>query len=160
MIWLDLKGLERKISNNELTEKDGYNYLMATMVLTTIVVGGLSRQDSYSWFNFLNMVVAVGITVWGINACYKVNNDLDGKDFLKRFLAISWVIGMRIILWVIGLSLVVGIIIGIVMSSSGAYDGVVKPIDDIITMILTALISLVCYLFAINSFKSLKVSAE
>ena len=48
MIWLDLKGLERKISNNELTEKDGYNYLMATMILTTIVAAGLSRQDSYS----------------------------------------------------------------------------------------------------------------
>lgn len=160
MIWLDLKGLERKISNNELTEKDGYNYLMATMVLTTIVVVGLSRQDSYSWFNFLNAIIAVGITVWGINACYRVNNDLDGKDFLKRFLAISWVIGMRIALWVIGLSILVGIIVGIAIVTSGAHDGVARPIQDITTMILTALLSLVSYLFVINSFKSLKVSAE
>ena len=106
------------------------------------------------------MVIAVGITVWGINTCYKINNDLDGKDFLKRFLAISWVIGMRIFLWVFGLSMVIGIIVGIVIATSGTHDGVVKPIQNIGTLILTALLSLVCYLFVINSFKNLKVSAE
>lgn len=160
MIWLDLKGLERKISNNELSENDGFNYLMATMVLTSIAVGGFSRQSSYSWLNFLNVILAVGITVWGINACYKANNDLDGKDFLKRFLAISWVISMRMLLWVIGLSLVIGIIVGIVIATNGVHDGVLQPMKDILILILTALLSLVCYLFIINSFKSLKVNAE
>jgi hypothetical protein len=106
------------------------------------------------------MVLEVGITIWGINACYKANNDFDGNDFLKRFLAISWVIGMRIILWVIGIMFMLGIIVGIVIATSGEHGGIAKPIQDFTTMIITALLSLICYLFAINSFKSLKVSAE
>ncbi len=160
MIWLDLKGLERKISNNDLTEKDGYNYLMATMILMSVVVGSFTRQDSYSWFDFLNTIITVGIAVWGISACYKVNNELDGKDFVKRFLAISWVISMRMFLWIIGLSIVIGIIIGITMVASGMHDRIPKPTQEISTMILSALVSVICYLLMINSFKSLKVSAE
>jgi hypothetical protein len=160
MIWFDLKGLERKISNNDLTEKDGFDYLMATMILSSIFVGGGLREDSYSWFIFLNVIIAVGITVWGMNACYKVNNELDGKDFLKRYLAISWVVGMRLILWVFGLSLVIFIIIEIVMAANGTTDEVAKPVKDVIILVFIALSSLICYLLMINSFKSLKVKAE
>lgn len=160
MIWLDLKGLERKISNNDLTEKDGFNYLLAMMILSTIFVGGVSREDSYSLFNFLNIIIALGITIWGMNTCYKVNNELDGKDFLKRYLAISWVVGMRLVLWVFGLSLAIGIIVGIVMAANEASDEVVKPVEDIFILVFTAVFSLICYLLMINSFKNLKISAE
>lgn len=39
MIWLDIKELETKISTNELSEKDSFNYVLAFLIVSCLSVG-------------------------------------------------------------------------------------------------------------------------
>ena len=38
MIWLNIEKLEEDISNDKLSEKDGFNYVLAYFIATTISV--------------------------------------------------------------------------------------------------------------------------
>jgi len=156
MIWFNLKNLESKISNNELSDKDGFNYLLANAIVTTLAVSVTTAKDSATWIVITGLIIALLITIWGIKAAFIANNSIDGKDFLKRYLAISWVICMRIFVVILVLALILGIVIGILTVMNGEDNYTNNPIKDVITMISTAMVSFICYLLIVNSFKRLK----
>jgi len=156
MIWFNLKSLESKISNNELSDKDGFNYLLANAIVTIIAVNITTGKDSATWMLLTGFFLALLITIWGINAAFSANNAIDGKDFLKRYLAISWVISMRIFVVILGVALISGIVMGILTAMNGEDNYTNSPIKDVIIMTITAFVSFICYLLIVNSFKRLK----
>src|SRR5659263_14252 len=119
MIWFNIKNLESKISNNELSDKDGFNYLLANAIVTVISISISTVHEHDRWIKLVGMIIAVMITIWGIKAAYNANNDNDGKDFLKRFLAISWVVSMRILVAFFLLAIFFGLIVGILRVVNG-----------------------------------------
>ena len=130
MIWLDISNLEDKISKNELSDKDGFNYVLAYFILSALTMNIGSRNSN---------------AIWGLSAAYKANNEIDGKDFFKRFFAINWVIGMRMLLAVLILGMIAGIVVGIIsIISSDAYihEGLSKDLFRAISMSLFEVISL------------------
>ena len=61
MIWLDIKELETKISTNELSEKDSFNYVLAFLIVSCLSVGTSSSTENY-WINLLNVILLILIT--------------------------------------------------------------------------------------------------
>jgi len=159
MIWFDIKNLENKISNNELTDKDGFSYVLANLILTTIVLSFVTNNAN-GWIKLSQCVISILINVWGLKTVYEVNNEIDGKDFFKRFFAINWVIGMRLIVITLIFVVIVGIIIGIVSEKNYMNFNDPNPIRDIVGLIFSAMISFICYLLIINSFRRLKTTLE
>lgn len=156
MIWFDIKELEDKISNDELSDRDGFNYLMAFFILSAIAVS-FATNNTNGWIKLLHCVVSILINIWGLNATYQANLDYDGKDFLKRFFAINWVIGMRLIVIAFIASILIGGIAGIVLAvNGGSYHVVPDYIKDFSALIISSLFSVIFYLLAINSFRTLK----
>jgi hypothetical protein len=155
MIWFDLKNLENKISNNELTDKDGFSYVLAFFVLSAIGISFITNSSN-GWIKLTQCVISVFITVWGLKTVYEVNNEIDGKDFFKRFFAINWVIGMRLLVITLIFAVIVGIVIGVVSSKNGMNLTDPNPIKDIVELIFMAMYGLICYLLIINSFRRLK----
>jgi len=155
MIWLNIRKLESKISTNELSDKDAFNYVLAFFILSCLTFGTNSKVENV-WIQILNIILLVLITIWGLNGAYKANSDIDGKDFLKRFFAINWVIGMRLLLIVIGLTFVFGIIAGIVLliNNGGKLEG--NPIKDWFLTIFMSMFEVIYYLLVINSIRRLK----
>ena len=84
MIWLDISNLEDKISKNELSDKDGFNYVLAYFILSALTMN-IGSRNSNEWIDLLNCFLSVLIAIWGLSAAYKANNEIDGKDFFKRF---------------------------------------------------------------------------
>jgi hypothetical protein len=156
MIWFDIKQLESKISNNELSDKEGFYYFLAYSILNIIMLS-LFTDDSNSW-KFSGLVIALVITIWGLWTTYDVNNEIDGKDYLKRYLAISWVIGMRLIV----VSIFIGILLGILLVFYSVKNNIdlrdPNPLFDLAGLIFQTLFTLICYLLIINSFRRLKIS--
>ena len=100
------------------------------------------------------------ITIWGLTRAYKANDEIDGKDFFKRFFAINWVIGMRMLIAILILSFILGIVIGIIsLASSGNYIDT-KPIKDLIITIFVPLFEVIYYILVINSIRRLKPITE
>jgi hypothetical protein len=154
MIWLDISNLEDKISKNELSDKDGFNYVLAYFILSVLTMN-IGYQNSNEWIDLLNFFSSALITVWGLTAAYKANNEIDGKDFLKRFFAINWVIGMRMLLAVLILGMVAGIVVGIIsiISSDAICEGLSKDLFRAISM---SLFEVIYYLLIRNSIRRLK----
>jgi hypothetical protein len=159
MIWFDIKKLEDKISNDELSDKDGFNYVMASLILTSIVLS-VATNNANGWIKLLSCFVSVVINIWGFKAIYQANIDNDGKDFFKRFFAISWVIGMRLLVIGIIIGVLIGVIIGIISAKSGDNSMIYGPLKDFSGLIVTSLFTVICYLLMINSFRKLKPKSE
>jgi len=155
MIWFNIRKLERKISTNELSDKDAFNYVLAFFILSSLTIGTGAKVEN-GWIELLNIILLVLITIWGLNGAYRTNSDIDGKDFLKRFFAINWVIGMRLLLIAIGLAFIFGIIASIFLLKNNAVVLENNPIKDWFLTIFMSMFEVIYYLLVINSIRRLK----
>jgi len=149
MIWFDISKLEDKISRNELSDKDGYNYVLAFFILSVLAMS-ISSQDGNGWIKLLNCFLLVLITIWGLDGAYKANTEIDGKDFFKRFFAINWVIGMRMLV----VAFLFGIVLAIISLAVDTPAGK-GPIRELISTIFVSLFSVIYYLLIIKSIRKL-----
>jgi len=149
MIWFDISKLEDKISRNELSDKDGYNYVLAFFILSVLAMS-ISSQDGNAWIKLSNCFLLVLITIWGLDGAYKANTEIDGKDFFKRFFAINWVIGMRMLV----VAFLFGIVLAIISLAVDTPAGK-GPIRELISTIFVSLFSVIYYLLIIKSIRKL-----
>lgn len=164
MYWLNLKALENQISNNELTEKDGFNYLLGYCLLSTISTSfsGVASLQSNTGFGIacIQFVLLIFITILGLKVTYDTNKDIDGKDFIRRFFAITWVIGFRIALVVLGFIFLAILIYGIYHIQQGQEPTLNSDLDDFLTMIIMLFITLISYILTIMSFRRLNPKSK
>jgi hypothetical protein len=159
MIWLDIKELETKISTNELSEKDSFNYVLAFLIVSCLSVGTSSSTENY-WINLLNVILLILITLWGVKGAYKANLEVDGRDFIKRFFAISWVVGIRLSLITIGLTFLFGIFIALILIISNSEDLGDSPAKDLFFTVFLSVFEVIYYLLVMKSIRRLKPIAE
>lgn len=92
MNWLNLKDLKTRLSKGEISEKDGFHYLLANfLVFGTSAF--LTLYESYDDPGVL--VVFILLPVIGLVLSFNANQKGDGKDFLKRFISLHFVVGIR-----------------------------------------------------------------
>ena len=160
MIWFDLKKLESKISKNQLSNKDGFVYLLAFFILSELSAYGAMNETSL-WVKIVSCIIMVLITIWGLIALYKVNEEVDGKDFFKRFFAITWVVGFRLFVITLGIGLILTLIVGII-NPDDAEKTLEESIEqeslfrDIFLLAITTFFGVLFYALSINSFRRLK----
>lgn len=159
MIWYNISELESKISDNELTDKDGLNYVLAHFILSALTVG-INTQNEIVWIPFLNSLIMVAITIWGLNKVYKANNEIDRKDFFKRFFAINWVIGMRLLSILLVFVFCVEIVKVLLLNSGYHVYMENTTIKHLIQTGFMSMFGLMYYLLVINSFRRLKPITE
>ena len=158
MIWYNISELESKISKNELTDKDGFNYLLAHFILSALTIG-IGNTNEIVWINLLNSSLMALITIWGLNSVYKANNEIDGKDFFKRLFAINWVISMRLLSILFTLAFFMGILSVLFATKDGNFvDN--KLIKDLIKTAFVSLFGIIYYFMVIGSFRRLKPITE
>jgi hypothetical protein len=152
MIWFNIKELERRIVENEFSDKEGFNYFLAFSVLGVLAT---YVSTSENFITFIELLIGVAITIWGSYSIFKANSSGDGQDFFKRYFALSWVIGFRLLVFTVIIAIPLFIIYGVV-----SYDFVdtnsgesTSLREDFVTMIISSLILLVYYFLLTNSFK-------
>lgn len=96
MVWFSYKKLEEKISRDLLTESDGTKYFIATAIY-------VAAQDLYnSQINFsasylVHSIISLAFVIATIMIMYEINQSIDGKDFLKRFISVMWLVKLRVL---------------------------------------------------------------
>jgi hypothetical protein len=107
MNWFNLKDLEKRLAENNVSDKEGFYFLLANW----IVFGSFSfAAVTEQYGNPGVMVMLLAIPVISLVIGFKANQKGDGKDFLKRFISLHFVIGIRIIVFIILLALPVGLL--------------------------------------------------
>jgi hypothetical protein len=149
MIWLNLKKLERKISNNELTEKDGYNYFFATMLLGFLMIFIKAVGSGFNENKYLELAAAL-FPIIAIPILYKINKRKDEKNFIKRFFAVYWVI--RVWMYLIGVGSIIPLQLLIISYNKEIQEAIIEYFRNSFFIFG----NLVACIVAINSFMRLK----
>lgn len=150
MIWFDIKILEDKISSNKLSERDGYNYLLASSIYGIIYMLYVSIAG-FNYFSFLSAGAGILMAVIFFPILFRINSSIDDKDFIKRFIAIGWVVRMKIMIYnVIFMLLFLNI-----------FDLTAPSLIKDMTLFLFSIgISALSYVLIINSFKRVRLIKE
>ncbi|MBS2213459.1 hypothetical protein KEM09_18765 [Carboxylicivirga mesophila] len=156
MIWFNIKELERKIIENEFTDKEGFKYFLGYSILSVIAIYG---STSESFITFIELVLGVGITIWGSYSIFKANSNGDGQDFFKRYFALSWVIGFRLFIFTVLIAIPLGAIYNfVILASAQSIETETTALKkDFVTMILYSLLMLIYYFLLISSFRRVSI---
>lgn len=149
MIWLNIKALEKQLVDGVLSEREGFNYLLANMILFSVIpylVG--DRSDNY-WLIFIQFVVDIFITVILVRATFYINNSGDNRDYFKRFLGLSFVTTVRLFIYL----LIVLLPLEIIMHFVGKAGVVDKNAKDIFWLLLEIATGIVYYFMLTGSFR-------
>jgi prepilin signal peptidase PulO-like enzyme (type II secretory pathway) len=149
MIWLDIKELETGLKNGALSDKEALNYLLANLILYSVVpyIGG--NDSTNKWLIALEIVVVIAVTVIGTKKTFDVNSAGDNRDYFKRFLSLSFVTGIRLLALVLVVAIPIGIIVYLVDKNLDANENT----KDLFEVALTAVSGIVYYFMLISSFK-------
>ncbi len=149
MIWFDIKELEQGLKNGDLSDKAIFNYLLANLIMFSIVPYISSNDYTTKWLTAIEIVVVIAITIIGTKRTFDINSAGDNKDYFKRFLSLSFVTGIRLVVFVFIAAIPVGIIVYLVDKSIGENENV----KDLFNLTLMAVVGIFYYFMLTNSFK-------
>ena len=110
MIFFKLKKLEERLRTDEVADKEGLYYLTANTLLYSLGSYIATRDDKSSWF-YAEFICVIAITIYGVFKTYNINKEGDDLDYFKRFQALVFVVGMRIIVLAILVMIVAAVIL-------------------------------------------------
>jgi hypothetical protein len=149
MIWFDIKELERGLKSGDVSDKEIFNYLIATLIMFSIVPYIPSNDYKTTWLIAVEIVIVIAITIIGTKMTFDINSRGDNKDYFKRFLSLSFVTGIRLVVFVFLAAIPVGIIVYLVDKNIGANEN----IKDLFNLTLMTGIGVFYYFMLTNSFK-------
>ena len=155
MNWFNLKELEDKLQKKEVSEKTGFQYLLTWSIFVSIAFY-VPDDSSYSgeWWDFSDFILDLAISIGGIILAYRINKNGENSEFLKRFLSLSFVHSIRLVLFVSLLALIFKIVMFVIpIELYLAINGFIE--NDLSHLISSLCISLIFYFFLIRSFKRL-----
>jgi hypothetical protein len=79
MIWFDIKQLEKELVEGNLSDKEGFNYLLANMILFSLEPYFAGDHYHNYWLTSIQFVVDIFITVILVRATFDINTNGDNK---------------------------------------------------------------------------------
>jgi hypothetical protein len=124
MIWFDLKEMETRLAKDDISEKESLNYYLAIFIATSILLlitsviakNHKTQIQENNWQVILSTIINIVISIIGIIGAYRINEQFDNKDFFKRFFPLSFVIFIRLTVYIICLSIPIFVILGLFIS--------------------------------------------
>jgi len=146
MIWFNINDLEQQISTNRLSEKNGFNYLLASTIYGFIYML-YATMSTFTYLTLIDTGIAIVITIIFFPIIYKINASIDNKDFIKRFIAIGWVVRMKLLIYTL---VFMFLYFNFFDPSSPSIT------QNVILSVFSIAMNLLFYVLIINSFKRLK----
>lgn len=114
MYFWNINELKKDLLKGQLSELETFKYLILDIFITTLgtipMIGPVSKYEVY------NSIIIGIITLFGVYYLFKCNNGLNGKNFVQRYLSLSWVVGVRLMVFTLLPFLLVLIILAVVFS--------------------------------------------
>lgn len=105
-IW-KISPLIEQLKSDKLSQKEQLKYFMTYSVLIILATDPLFYADiEYNIYDTINTVILCLLTIIGIIYCYKINQSVDDKDFILRFMTLGLPITTRIITTVAAIAII------------------------------------------------------
>jgi uncharacterized membrane protein YidH (DUF202 family) len=149
MIWFNIKELENKLKIGEVSESAFFNYLLANLIIFSIVPYLSTNDYTIKWVIVIEIIIGVVVTVVGAKMTFDINSAGDKKDYFGRFLSLSFVIGIRLSVFAI----IIGTPIAIVFSLLHRNFDIDENLKDFLGLGLFTGFGILYYFILTNSFK-------
>ena len=94
MYFWKINCLKQSLKKEPLSEKESIKYIVATVVLYCLfLIINPAKTDKWYLISYLIYMI---ITVIGIIYCFHKNGGIQGNNFLKKFISLNWVLGIRL----------------------------------------------------------------
>lgn len=153
MIWFNLKKLERKIIEDELSDKETFTYFLLTSVGGIFGISSANYQDLHL---VIELLLTVVITIWGSYIIFNANQKGDGKDFFKRVFPLAWVVAFRLLIFtIIALIPITFVFYIFIFPDTLNYieSNITSSNEEWLYLILSLIVFVIFYLQLKNSFK-------
>lgn len=98
MYFWKVDSLVDDFKQNKVTQKEEFKYILLFSILTLLSTNSFVSIDStYNFYDTLDLILLIIITVAGIYYCFKINSDGDNKDFMVRFISIGLPVVVRVL---------------------------------------------------------------
>lgn len=156
MIWYNIKELEAELVHGRVQDRDGFNYLLSYFVLGTIVtyLGDLGyNYDASRWIDCsLDLIV----TIIGIRMTWRTNSSGDDRNYFIRFVSLSFVNAVRVIVKFILTVLLLYIIIEFLFNA----NFITGAREDFMNISLSTIFQVIFFYRLNQSFKSVSAVGE
>lgn len=102
-LW-NIKALKKELVTNRLTEPQLFSYFLAMLTLDTLMYQLATlfpgTEDTTVW-DYVGYVASVVFTLGGALVAYRVNGGSVGKDFLRRYFPLMWVLTIRFLVFMV-----------------------------------------------------------
>ena len=135
MFFWRIEPLKAQLREGPLAQPQAFAYLFVGFFLTNAVMGvpGLWNAETNpvtpsAWAGY---VVMLALFAGGTYASYRANGGADGLDFVARYLALAWVLGIRLFVLVFVPLLVLSAVAAVVVAFAklGAAAATAAPED-------------------------------
>jgi len=117
MYFWDIKALKNDFLQGRFSQTQAFYYLILLLVLFILPVGVVG--DSTTIWDKAMFWCELVFVVFGTAVVYKSNGGRDGKEFLERYVSLSWVLFLRIIPLAILIFILTIILQDVLLGNSG-----------------------------------------
>lgn len=152
MILYNIKELEKLIISEKVSDRLAFKYLFTHLILFTLVDYIPVDGDNPWWRTWIHLLISLVALIWGIRKTFEINQKGDNIEYFKRLISLSFVTGIRTI--VFGLLITLCIVVGTFIADQILTFSIRNSIwMTVIELIAYALWNIVFYYILINSFK-------
>jgi|JI9StandDraft_2_1071091.scaffolds.fasta_scaffold88200_2 hypothetical protein len=150
MTWFDIKKLEKNLKTDAVSEKETFRYLFVLMLISTISSYVNNPETPSQLTSWIELTLDVVLTVLTLKTTYDINTKGDNRDYVKRFMALTIVIVIRLIVFAVPVALV-GLTIIKILESTKLVT--VSSLDNLFDLAMTFGLGIAYYFMLTQSFK-------
>ena len=122
MRFFSLSKVKNDISSGALSEQETFRYVIAWF----IVFYGASfpaAREGVSAASYVFWLVFSVANIWGMTKSYAANGGAKGSNFIGRFLALGWVLGIRGLIVILPAYIALCVLLGVLIAMAGLLQG-------------------------------------
>lgn len=150
MTWTDIKQLEKSLTDDTLSEKEVFYYLLTSSLITAVIPYLSDNHPDNKILAFIELLFGIVFTIVLLRVTFNINNLGDNRDYLKRFICLSLVSFIRLFRFALGPIILMTVILKVIESMDIIkYD----DIRQVFLFSVTIFMSIAYYVMLRNSFK-------
>ncbi len=99
MYFWNVQALVQELKDRAVPERDKFYYYLLTVIM-------ILMQPITEDVNIYAKVFRLAITIWGTWSCYQINKSGDNYSFIERMFCLSFTLGFRLMLILLGIGLI------------------------------------------------------
>jgi hypothetical protein len=127
MRFFSLSKVKNDISSGALGEQETFKYMIAWFIVFCLASFPASPEGA-SAASYVFWLVSSVVNIWGIKKSYAANGGARGSNFIGRFLALGWVLGIRGLIVFIPAFVLLCALLGVLIAMAGVLQNGVEQV--------------------------------